>query len=60
MGFTFPFQRWMKENINYFTEMISNQSNTDYKPIIKGFEAGNLHWSRFWSLVVADNYSLNV
>jgi len=60
MGFTFPFQSWMKENINYFTEMISNQSNTDYKSIIKGFEAGNLHWSRFWSLVVADNYSLNV
>lgn len=60
MGFTFPFQRWMKKNINLFTDMLSNKKDTEYKSIIKGFEAGNVHWSRFWCLVVADNYSLTL
>jgi len=50
----------MKKNINIFTDMLSNKKDTEYKSILNGFEAGNVHWSRFWSLVVADNYSINV
>lgn len=55
MGFIFPFQEWMKKNLNHFIDLIDNKDKSPVKKIINSFRTGNLHWSRFWSLVVLNN-----
>ncbi len=55
-GFLFPFQLWIRKNINMFTDLIEIK-NPMVDKTIRDFKSGNLHWSRFWSLVVLSQKS---
>ncbi len=45
MGFTLPFENWFRKNIDKF----------DVNPKLKKkFQQKELHWSRFWALLVLD------
>ena len=57
-GFTFPFQIWMKNNIDLLIEISQLKRNRYINEIIKNFRSGNLHWSRFWALVVMNQKSI--
>ncbi|MDX2189825.1 MAG: asparagine synthase (glutamine-hydrolyzing) [Bacteroidota bacterium] len=48
MGFTFPFQIWMKNH--FIHSEIKNESNPYFKKLAQLFLGDKLHWSRFWSL----------
>jgi len=56
MGFTFPFDLWMRNELKEFTKERVENSTLFQKPIIKtlldAFCNGNAHWSRVWGLVV--------
>jgi asparagine synthase (glutamine-hydrolysing) len=52
MGFTFPFQEWMRNNLKTLTDFIPNSKSKHIERIIKRFSQGNLHWSRIWALAV--------
>jgi len=47
MGFTFPFEEWLKQE----SEMIHGSIPQN---IIKKFQSGKMHWSRFWAQVVLE------
>lgn len=55
-GFLFPFQLWIKKNINMFSDLIKVK-NPMVDNMIEDFKSGKLHWSRFWSLVVLSQKS---
>lgn len=52
-GFTFPFQEWFKDLPQI--ESFFYQS-PKYANIFKEFKKGNVHWSRVWSIYVAQNW----
>ncbi len=56
MGFTFPFQSWIKSEYKIFKDM-SMESDLFDKRIVENMWAmflnDRLHWSRIWALVVA-------
>ncbi len=56
MGFTFPFEIWMKNRTDTLLEFIHDKEKPIIKQLIKGFKRGNLHWSRFWGLVVQSKW----
>ena len=55
-GFTFPFQKWMKNNIDLILEMCAINQNKYAGLLVDRFRNGNLHWSRFWALVVQNKF----
>jgi asparagine synthase (glutamine-hydrolysing) len=64
MGFTFPFQEWLKgvEKLNTIDNS-HNESNNDLIPTIENknnyatekFKKGNYTWSRYWATILAQN-----
>lgn len=52
-GFTFPFNEWMKENLDQFMEGKQNQT------LNKKFQAGELSWSRYWTYLVSQSFKVN-
>lgn len=57
MGFTFPFEQWMRNNISTFCDMIT-EKNGAVDEIIQDFIKGRLNWPRFWGLIVLNQHSL--
>ncbi|MER3446543.1 MAG: hypothetical protein C4291_06710 [Candidatus Dadabacteria bacterium] len=51
-GFSFPFQIWMRNNVDLLSGFVKDKSRPALKRIIDDFRNNRLHWSRFWSLVV--------
>lgn len=51
-GFVFPFDNWMKENLDQF--MPSSQNGK----LTKKFKAGKLSWSRYWTYLVSQTFSV--
>jgi len=45
MGFTFPFQYWLKDNA-YFLANMELKQNEKANNLMADFKAGNLHWSK--------------
>lgn len=54
-GFTFPFPVWMKNSLHRFTALMPK--GKEVERIVHKFEAGNVHWSKCWSLAVLNNYN---
>jgi asparagine synthase (glutamine-hydrolysing) len=56
MGFTFPFDMWMRKELEGFIEESLSGSSAFNKPyitkLIDGFYNHKVHWSRVWNLVV--------
>ena len=50
MGFSFPFNEWLK-NSPQVQELANTKNNTTQK-VVKDFMNGRLHWSRVMSLLV--------
>jgi len=49
-GFTFPFDIWMKDNLEQFMEGKQNQL------LNKKFREGKLSWSRYWTYLVSQSF----
>jgi len=54
-GFTFPIMVWIKDNPERFKQLIDK--NVTAERIIKGFEGGLDHWSKYWSLAVLKQFA---
>ncbi len=54
-GFTFPIAVWMSNDPGRFRQLI--QSNKTADRIVKGFDRGHDHWSKYWSLAVLKQFS---
>jgi asparagine synthase (glutamine-hydrolysing) len=55
MGFTFPIDRWLKENLAPMQEIAQHSNALDSREtasLFQAFGAGRLHWSRAWAMVV--------
>jgi asparagine synthase (glutamine-hydrolysing) len=55
MGFTFPFDPWMRASIEAIRAHADHPEPVAEEPfnaITRAFKAGLLHWSRFWALAV--------
>ena len=50
MGFTFPFDIWIKNNIRMFADFLPGSK--EIRTLLENFAKGKLNWSRFWALVV--------
>jgi asparagine synthase (glutamine-hydrolysing) len=49
-GFVFPFETWMKENLDSFSG-INQKAGLDKK-----FKAGKLTWSRYWTYLLSQSF----
>ena len=49
-GFTFPFDKWLKQNMEIFRPMLPDTPVTS--SLINRFMEGKIHWSRIWALIV--------
>jgi asparagine synthase (glutamine-hydrolysing) len=61
MGFTFPFQEWMRNNLKLFSSDIVTNGDINSKhakDLLHKFEVGKLHWSRLWALIVLNRWSI--
>jgi asparagine synthase (glutamine-hydrolysing) len=62
MGFTLPFEVWLKEAlVNGASSALSRdlQSMLDqpqYRPFVEAFAQGKMHWSRVWGLYVLERF----
>jgi asparagine synthase (glutamine-hydrolysing) len=55
MGFTFPIGRWLLDNSEPMREMALQSDQLDRREtgrLFQAFEAGRLHWSQAWAMVV--------
>ncbi|MXV52836.1 asparagine synthase (glutamine-hydrolyzing) [Pedobacter sp. HMF7647] len=59
MGFTFPFQEWLQENDAYRQLKNSYKNNAEVESMLRGFEAGKIHWSKPMSLLVMRKFEEN-
>ena len=50
-GFTFPFDIWMKDNLQQFMQGKQN------KLLNKKFREGKLSWSRYWTYLVSQSFA---
>lgn len=50
MGFSFPFNEWLKDSP--LVHELANTKNTATQKVVKDFMNGELHWSRVMSLLV--------
>jgi asparagine synthase (glutamine-hydrolysing) len=55
-GFTFPFALWMKNNPERFKGLLPQGNATE--KIVHDFEAGHSHWSKYWSLIVMQQFKV--
>jgi hypothetical protein len=55
MGFTFPFEKWMRNNLPLFSNKIGKRNKTVDK-ISADFGKGRLGWARSWSLIVLNYF----
>jgi asparagine synthase (glutamine-hydrolysing) len=62
MGFTFPFDFWMRKELKGVIEGRVNGSSAFNKPyetkLIDGFYNHKIHWSRVWSLIILREYEV--
>jgi len=66
MGFTFPFETWMKSSLSHhFNQFFSDEPFLAARKLIdwrraqyiwKSFQQGQIHWSRPWSLYVLNQW----
>ncbi|MEK9194674.1 MAG: asparagine synthase (glutamine-hydrolyzing) [Patescibacteria group bacterium] len=59
MGFTFPFEMWLRQAIEDPSSPIKERiQGGDRIPreIMDRFRSGKLHWSRFWTLIVLSRF----
>lgn len=49
-GFSFPMSIWLKKHIELFKPLLPDTPITHQ--ILEKFLSGNIHWSKFWSLIV--------
>ncbi len=54
VGFTFPFQVWLKGNPEKLTELVD--LNPVSKSILSQFYKGRKHWSKSWSLAILQQF----
>ncbi len=53
MGFVFPFDKWVREKINLFEDMIyKDESGSFVKALIDRFKRKETNYSRLWALIV--------
>ncbi|MBC7919819.1 MAG: asparagine synthase (glutamine-hydrolyzing) [Ferruginibacter sp.] len=57
MGFTFPFQQWIKQTDAF--RKLMHHPNQAVREIAQSFGRGETHWSRCWSLIVMDTWGKN-
>jgi len=57
MGFTFPFQHWLKQN-TYFIEGLSGNKDVHKDKMKAAFLKGELHWSKAMALFQANQFEL--
>lgn len=53
-GFTFPLETWMRVSKNRFRNLIKMENGVI--KIVKSFENGQGHWSKYWSLIVLHKF----
>jgi asparagine synthase (glutamine-hydrolysing) len=56
MGFTFPFQYWLKEHPLYQNLKQKHQQNRPLQNLFKNYEADRVHWSKIMSLLVLERF----
>lgn len=56
MGFTFPFQEWLKDHPLYIA-LKENHAHKEKKELFKNFESGKIHWSKIMSLLVLEKFA---
>ena len=60
MGFTFPFDLWIRNELKELTEEKLNGTSVLNKPyvtkLLKNFYNHKVHWSRVWSLLVLSHW----
>ncbi|TKB98633.1 asparagine synthase (glutamine-hydrolyzing) [Pedobacter cryophilus] len=56
MGFTFPFQYWLKEHPLYLQTKQSYLKNKSLTSLFKAYEEDQLHWSKIMSLIVLEKF----
>jgi asparagine synthase (glutamine-hydrolysing) len=59
MGFTFPFQEWLREQAEPLAARSSGRSlldRTAANDVWTAFREGRAHWSRAWALAVLESY----
>jgi asparagine synthase (glutamine-hydrolysing) len=62
MGFTFPFELWMRQRADELQALSVDQIPLERKAvegIWREFRAGRVHWSRAWVLVVLASFAAN-
>lgn len=55
MGFTFPFQNWLKENPQFLKPMLSSD-NKNITQLANNFKLGKVHWSKAIALHVIETF----
>jgi len=53
-GFTFPFSLWLKNSLERFVALLPETPSI--KKITREFKGGRVHWSKYWSLVVLEQF----
>lgn len=53
-GFVFPFQLWLSRNEKLLKNLLPDHPT--YNKLWNKMSTSNLHWSRFWALVVAQKF----
>lgn len=53
MGFSFPFDNWLRQNEH--VKVLANSHNAATRKAFVDFEKGNIHWSRILSLLLVNN-----
>jgi asparagine synthase (glutamine-hydrolysing) len=60
MGFTFPFDLWLKEELMEMVKECLLRSkalnSSSVEKLLSAFMRGRVHWSRVWALVVLGNW----
>ncbi|OAQ38615.1 hypothetical protein A5893_14480 [Pedobacter psychrophilus] len=56
MGFTFPFQEWLKTHPKYLSLKESFSQNLPMQNMFKSYEQNKVHWSKIMSLMVLANF----
>jgi asparagine synthase (glutamine-hydrolysing) len=53
-GFTFPFSKWLIDNLGEFETMLPKTEQSG--KMMEDFRKGRIHWSRCWSLAVVHQF----
>lgn len=56
MGFTFPFQEWLKTHAKYIALKEHYSGNLPMQSMFKSYEENKVHWSKIMSLMVLANF----